>query len=81
MFPEASSDAAITNKKQFPNVIRVNAPLSKLAKGAVAVMKVNIPDFKKWVDIIPAYVGVLTCDCSTPHYNDKNISSTFLLRS
>ena len=48
MFPEASSDALLTNKKQFPNVIRVNAPLSKLGKGAVAVMKVNILDFMIW---------------------------------
>ena len=42
MFPEASSDSDITDKTQFPNIIRVNAPLSKLGKGAVAVMKVGI---------------------------------------
>ena len=40
IFPEASSQADITDKTQFPNVIRVNAPLSKLGKGAAAVMKV-----------------------------------------
>ena len=51
IFPEASSDALITNKKQFSNVIRVNAPLDKLGKGAVAVMKVNIPDFMIWGDM------------------------------
>ena len=41
IFPEASSQAEISDKTQFPNVIRVNAPLSTLGKGAAAVMKVG----------------------------------------
>ena len=41
IFPEASSQSELTDKKQFPNIVRVNAPLSKLGKGAAAVMKVD----------------------------------------
>ena len=41
IFPEASSQADITDKTQFPNVIRVNAQFSTLGKGAAAVMKVG----------------------------------------
>ena len=41
MFPEASSAAALSNKAEYPNVMRVNAAVSKLGKGALAVMNVR----------------------------------------
>ena len=41
IFPDSCTYYAVADKQQYPNIIRVNTPLTRVGKSAAAVMKVQ----------------------------------------
>ena len=41
IFPDSCTYFAVADKQQYPNIIRVNTPLTRVGKSAAAVMKVD----------------------------------------
>ena len=42
IFPDACTDDNVADKAEHPNIIRVHAPLSKITRGILEVMKVSV---------------------------------------